>query len=138
MLAFNETNLIQTVGRRKTSVAIVSLVPGQGKIIINGKPAAQYTQADDRAMFSIPLPLKVLDNKLFLEKYNFYIKVKGGGITAQAKAIQLGIARALVVVDSETRSTLKSEKLLTRNSRRKERKKYGLKKARKAPQFSKR
>ncbi len=137
-LKVNERTSIQTVGRRKSAVATVHFCEGKGEIIINGKPSALYTQADDRAMFAIPLPFKVLYNKLFIENLNVEVKVKGGGIMGQAKAIQLGIARALLLLDSSTRPILKAEKLLTRDSRVKERKKYGLKKARKAPQFSKR
>lgn len=129
---------VQTVGRRKTAIATVTFIPGKGNIIINGKPVSEYTQGDDRAMFAIPLPFKVVYNKLFLENFNLHVSVKGGGITGQAKAIQLGIARALLEMDSSVRPILKAEKLLTRDSRCKERKKYGLKKARKAPQFSKR
>ena len=144
ILSSKETGFIQTVGRRKSSVATISFFPGKGKIVINGKPAAIYTQADDRAMYLIPLPFKLIYNKLFLDNFDVHVKVKGGGITGQAKAIQLGIARGLLLINpvlhkaSEVRSILKTENLLTRDSRRKERKKYGLKKARKAPQFSKR
>lgn len=133
-----ETSFIQTVGRRKSSVATVSFLPGKGEILINGKPAALYTQADDRAMYLIPLPFKLIYNKLFLENFDVHVKVKGGGITGQAKAIQLGIARGLLLINPTARPILKTENLLTRDSRCKERKKYGLKKARKAPQFSKR
>lgn len=138
MQNLKETNFIHTVGRRKSSIATVSFLPGKGEIIINGKPAAIYTQADDRAMFMIPLPFKLIYNKLFLENFDVHVKVKGGGITGQAKAIQLGIARGLLELNPTARSILKTENLLTRDSRSKERKKYGLKKARKAPQFSKR
>ena len=138
MVKLNETAPVETIGRRKTAIAKVFFVPGKGEITINGKPAKTYTQADDRAMFAIPLPLKVLENTQFLENFNINIKVQGGGITGQAKAIQLGIARALLKLDPSVRSSLKNQNLLTRDSRSKERKKYGLKKARKAPQFSKR
>ena len=128
-------NVIQAIGRRKCSTAQIKLVPGDGKITINGKLITAYLQGNPSLLNSIQLPLE----KLALQtKYNITIDVTGGGITGQASAIQLGISRALCSLDASYRTILKPKGLLTRDSRIKERRKYGLKKARKAPQFSKR
>jgi len=122
-------------GRRKTSVARVNLIPGSGKLIVNGLPGEYYLQFSPNYLRISYLPLKVLG----LEKeYDVYVKTEGGGLTGQADAIRLGIARALCNINPNNRSMLKSEGLLRRDSRNKERKKYGLRKARKAPQYSKR
>ena len=110
-----ELQTIQTVGRRKTAVARVLLRPGEGEWTIHGRPMAEY------------FPRKT-----------HQIRVKGGGLTGQADAIRMGVARALVVFDEEQRSTLRSNGLLTRDSRKVERKKPGRPKARKRFQFSKR
>ena len=121
-------------GRRKDSVARVRLVPGNGKITVNGKDVDQY----------IPYPNLVKDLKQPLTltetegQYDVHVNVKGGGFSGQAGAIRHGIARALVELDEANKSALKKAGFLTRDPRMKERKKYGLKKARKAPQFSKR
>ena len=127
-------NVINTVGRRKESVAKVFLSAGNGEIIINKKPLESYFR-DERYRRSVTKPLDVIDKK---GDFNCKIHVMGGGFTGQAEAIQLGIARALVVVDPSNRTDLKKEKLLRRDPRTVESKKYGLKKARRAPQFSKR
>nr|YP_009392953.1 ribosomal protein S9 [Caloglossa intermedia]ARW61515.1 ribosomal protein S9 [Caloglossa intermedia] len=122
-------------GRRKKSIARVRLIPGSGKLIINGLPGESYLQFSPNYLRVSCAPLSLLG----LEKeYDIHVKAEGGGLTGQTDAIKLGIARALCAVNPENRITLKSEGLLTRDSRVKERKKYGLRKARKAPQYSKR
>lgn len=126
---------ILAAGRRKSSVAQVQLTPGVGQMTINGKAAHDYLQKDASSLYLVEEPLKTV----YLEdKYDLVIKVQGGGLKGQAKAIQLGIARALISYQKSYRSPLKQKGLLTRDSRVKERRKYGLKKARKASQFSKR
>ena len=128
-------NIIQTFGRRKCSTAQIKLVPGDGIITINGKLINDFLQGSPTLLNAVQKPLE----QLALEnKYNITVQVSGGGITGQANAIQLGIARALCVIDSTYRTILKPKGLLKRDSRIKERRKYCLKKARKAPQFSKR
>lgn len=122
-------------GRRKTSVARVRLVPGDGQLIINGKAGDLYLQFNPGYLGSAKAPLEVLGLE---NEYNILVNVRGGGLTGQADAIKLGVARALCQLDPENRKPLKVEGYLTRDPRSKERKKYGLKKARKAPQFSKR
>lgn len=121
-------------GRRKCSVARVRLVPGEGKIIINKREIDSYFGLDTLKLI-VRQPL-VLTNTL--AKYDVIANVHGGGYTGQAGAIRHGISRALLEVDGELRTTLKRAGFLTRDPRMKERKKYGLKKARRAPQFSKR
>ncbi len=121
-------------GRRKSSIARVRLVEGTGVITINGKNIDEYLGTDTLKVI-VRQPLTVTNT---LDKYDVICKVQGGGFTGQAGAIRLGIARALLEANSEYRPALKSAGFLTRDSRAKERKKYGLKKARKAPQFSKR
>lgn len=121
-------------GRRKTSVARVRLVPGSGRFVVNGQPVEEYFPLRSLQTM-VERPLKVTGN---LGKFDVLAKVEGGGITGQAGAVRHGIARALLRVDQILRPTLKKEGLLTRDPRMKERKKYGLKKARRAPQFSKR
>ena len=122
-------------GRRKTSIAQVKLIPGSGKLIINGLPGESYLQFSPNYLRISCLPLQILG---LSKEYDIYVKAEGGGLTGQADAIRLGLARALCTVNPENRITLKSEGLLTRDARIKERKKYGLRKARKAPQYSKR
>nr|YP_009367875.1 ribosomal protein S9 [Hazenia capsulata]ARK14885.1 ribosomal protein S9 [Hazenia capsulata] len=129
-----ENEQIQT-GRRKTSIATVHLVPGTGEFVINGVPGLEYIQQKEDLLFSMQEPLNFLQLK---NEFNINIKVKGGGIRGQVDAIKLAISRALCGYDLTYRSSLKLKGLLTRDARCKERKKYGLKKARKAPQFSKR
>jgi len=121
-------------GRRKTSTARVRLLPGDGKVIINNKELTEYFTVERFKNVVIePLVVAGIQNK-----YDVVCTVKGGGISGQAGAVKLGIARALIKVSFEYRPALKRSKCLTRDPRKKERKKYGLKKARKAPQFSKR
>lgn len=122
-------------GRRKTSVARVRLVPGNGTVTINGRDGQNYLNYNPNYLAAVKAPLETLG----LEgEYDILVNVAGGGLTGQADAIRLGAARALCELDPENRKPLKVEGYLTRDPRRKERKKYGLKKARKAPQFSKR
>ena len=121
-------------GRRKSSVARVRLVEGNGTITINGKNIDEYLGTDTLKVI-VRQPLTVTNT---VDKYDVICSVQGGGFTGQAGAIRLGIARALLEANSEYRPTLKAAGFLTRDPRMKERKKYGLKKARKAPQFSKR
>ncbi len=121
-------------GRRKTAVARVRLLPGDGAIIINGDPYEElFPRLEHRQ--TIIQPLLVTES---LDKYNVIAKVNGGGISGQSGAISHGIARALVRVDERLRPLLRQYGLLTRDSRVKERKKVGLKRARKAPQYTKR
>jgi small subunit ribosomal protein S9 len=121
-------------GRRKSSVARVRLVPGNGSIIINDREINDYIPFEALREV-VKQPLNATET---LGSYDVLVNVKGGGYTGQAGAIRHGIARALLQVDPEYRPTLKRAGLLTRDARMKERKKYGLKGARKAPQFSKR
>lgn len=122
-------------GRRKSSIARVRLTEGNGKFIVNGKTLEEYFGVETLRVIARQ-PLTVTDT---LSKYDVRVKVVGGGLSGQAGAVRHGIARALNVANEEEfRPSLKSNGFLTRDSRRKERKKYGLKKARKAPQFSKR
>ena len=120
-------------GRRKTAVARVRLSPGDGKVTINEKPALQYLGRRTLEMVVME-PFRVADTK----RYDASVKVVGGGISGQAGAVAHGVARALIENDPELRPVLKKAGLLTRDSREKERKKYGLKRARKAPQYTKR
>ena len=121
-------------GRRKQAIARVRLTAGNGEIIVNGKKLDEYFNAET-LKFIVNQPFSVTNT---VGKYNATIKVVGGGFTGQAGAVRHGIARALLEANSEYRPILKQNGFLTRDPRMKERKKYGLKKARKAPQFSKR
>ena len=121
-------------GRRKSSIARVRLVEGTGKITINGKDIEEFFDLETLKVI-VRQPLTVTNT---LAKYDVICTVKGGGVSGQAGAIRHGIARALNEANSEYRPALKINGFLTRDPRMKERKKYGLKKARKAPQFSKR
>ena len=121
-------------GRRKSSVARVRLVEGTGKITINGKDIDEYLGMETLKVI-VRQPLVATNT---ISKYDVIVKVIGGGFTGQAGAIRHGIARALLEANGEFRPELKSNGYLTRDPRMKERKKYGLKKARRAPQFSKR
>jgi small subunit ribosomal protein S9 len=126
--------LIQTTGRRKEAVARVRLRPGTGVITVNRRPIEQYfPTATHRMVVTEPLRITSLE-----ETYDIDATIDGGGVTGQAGALRMGIARALIAIDVELRPNLKKAGLLTRDSRVKESKKYGLKKARKAPQYSKR
>ncbi|PKM90578.1 MAG: 30S ribosomal protein S9 [Firmicutes bacterium HGW-Firmicutes-12] len=121
-------------GRRKTSVARVRLLPGEGRVIINNRALAEYFGKKTLEMIA-KQPLVLTNTE---GRFDVFAKVEGGGITGQAGAVRLGIARALLKADAEMRPTLKRAGFLTRDPRMKERKKYGLKGARRAPQFSKR
>ena len=124
----------QGTGRRKNSVARVRLVPGSGKITMNGKPAEEYIPFANLREVMIA-PFKVTETE---GQYDVLVNVNGGGFSGQAGATSHGIARALLQVDPDFRPALKKSGLLTRDARMKERRKPGLKKARKASQFSKR
>jgi small subunit ribosomal protein S9 len=121
-------------GRRKTAVARVKMMPGTGAIIVNGKPYEDlFVRIDTRRR--ILQPLVVTES---MGKYNVVAQVEGGGVSAWGGALSHGIARALVKVDEKSKAVLRQNRLLTRDSRGKERKKPGLKRARKAPQYTKR
>ncbi len=121
-------------GRRKSSIARVYLVPGTGKITINKKDIDNYFGLETLKVV-VRQPLKIVEA---VDKFDVLVNVHGGGFTGQAGAIRHGISRALLQVDAENRPALKKAGFLTRDPRMKERKKYGLKAARRAPQFSKR
>ena len=121
-------------GRRKKSIARVRLIPGGGKITINKRDIDEYFGLDT-LKYIVRQPLNATET---ISKYDVEVNVCGGGYTGQAGAIRHGIARALVIADANLKTELKKAGFLTRDPRMKERKKYGLKKARKAPQFSKR
>ena len=125
--------LSQTTGRRKQAVARVRIRPGSGVITVNKRTLENYFPAATHRMV-VTEPLRLLE----IEEYDVDATIDGGGISGQAGALRLGIARALVELDDEQRGTLKKAGFLTRDAREKESKKYGLKKARKAPQYSKR
>ncbi|MEC4816960.1 MAG: 30S ribosomal protein S9 [Scytonema sp. PMC 1069.18] len=122
-------------GRRKSAIARVRLVPGTGQLIVNGKPGDLYFQFNANYLSVAKAPLETLGLE---NEYDILVKAEGGGLTGQSDAVRLGVARALCQLDPDNRSPLKSEGYLTRDPRAKERKKYGLHKARKAPQYSKR
>jgi small subunit ribosomal protein S9 len=126
--------LVQTTGRRKRAVARVRIRPGQGSITVNGRDFAEYFPSKAHQMI-ITEPLRITETD---EAYDVAVTMDGGGVSGQAGALRLGIARALISVDEELRPALKAAGFLTRDAREKESKKYGLKKARKAPQYSKR
>ena len=125
---------VLATGRRKTSVAKVWMMPGSGKIVINKRPIDDYFGLETLKA-EVRRPLEKIDG---LDKFDVIVSVKGGGFTGQAGAIRHGIARAILKIDGDFRPILKKEGYLTRDPRMKERKKYGLNKARRAPQFSKR
>ena len=126
--------LVQSTGRRKRAIARVRLRPGTGTITCNGRPVeAYFPTAMQRNVALEPLRLTATE-----ESYDVDVTLDGGGIAGQAGAFRMGLARALSELDDEQRPTLKKAGLLTRDAREKESKKYGLKKARKAPQYSKR
>ena len=132
-LIFQKNNI--GLGRRKQAIARVFLIPGAGNLIINKTSGDKYLQYNDTYLDTVWAPLKALN----LEKqFDIMAIVNGGGLTGQAEAIQLGVARRLCEIDQANRAILKPFGFLTRDSRIKERKKYGLRKARKAPQYSKR
>ncbi len=122
-------------GRRKQAIARVRLVPGTGEVIVNGKEGSDYFNRIANYTQSVKAPLETLGLE---NEYNVLVNAHGGGLTGQADAVKLGVARALCQLAPENRQPLKAEGYLTRDPRAKERKKYGLHKARKAPQYSKR
>jgi len=133
-LAATSEQFYYGTGRRKTSVARVRLIPGDGVLDINGKPPSEYFGRRDLETI-VTQPLRVTET---MGRFIASVRVEGGGIAGQAGAICHGIARALIAADEELRPLLKRAGLLTRDPREKERKKYGLKRARKAPQYTKR
>jgi small subunit ribosomal protein S9 len=132
--AYDSPRPVQTVGRRKEAIVRVRLVPGTGQFSLNGKPLETYFPNKVHQQL-IKEPLVTLEKA---EQYDIIALLHGGGISGQAGALRLGIARALIEVEIDDRPALKKAGFLTRDPRVKERKKYGLKKARKAPQYSKR
>ena len=132
-LIFQKENI--GLGKRKQAIARVFLIPGEGNLIINKISGPKYLQYNDSYLNTIWAPLQVLNLE---NQFNIIAITKGGGLTGQTQAIQLGLARQLCKLDSQNRTILKPFGFLTRDSRIKERKKYGLRKARKAPQYSKR
>lgn len=132
-LIFQSSNI--GLGKRKKSVARVFLVPGTGNLIINKIPGEKYLQFNDTFINKIKAPLQKLNIDA---QFDIVAVVNGGGLSGQADAIQLGVARLLCKIENSYRAVLKPFGFLTRNPRIKERKKYGLRKARKAPQYSKR
>lgn len=129
------TRYFYGTGRRKSAVARVRLYPGNGEVTINGKPSSEYFGGRTMYQSVIAQPLRLVNAA---DKYNVMVRVRGGGPTGQAGAVRHGVARALVASDPELRKSLKDAGLLTRDARVKERKKPGLKRARKAPQYTKR
>jgi small subunit ribosomal protein S9 len=128
------TPLAQSTGRRKRAIARVRIVPGSGAITINDRDVTEYFPSKAHRM-ALSEPLRVTETA---EMYDVQAVITGGGPSGQADALRLGIARALTELDPEARTTLKKAGFLSRDQREKESKKYGLKKARKAPQYSKR
>ena len=126
--------LVQSTGRRKAAVARVRLRPGSGIVTVNKRPLDDYFPSATHRMV-ITEPMRLVDKA---EEYDVDTTLDGGGVSGQAGALRLGIASALVELDPELRAALKRAGFLTRDAREKESKKYGLKKARKAPQYSKR
>jgi len=126
--------LVQATGRRKSSVARVRLRDGSGQVTLNGRPLENYFPTMASRM-RVMEPLQITQTQ---GRYDVDATLEGGGMTGQADALRLGISRALIVLDEELRPMLKKAGLLTRDSRKVERKKYGLRKARRAPQYTKR
>ena len=126
--------LVQSTGRRKRAVARVRIRPGEGRVVINGRDIEEYFPSPTHRSLATE-PLRVTDTT---SVYDVDATIAGGGLTGQAGALRLGIARSLETLDGDSREKLKRSGLLTRDARKKESKKYGLKKARKAPQYSKR
>jgi len=133
-MAKKETTVFLGTGRRKSSIARVRIMPGKGNLIVNGKSLDEYLPTEVlRNLAKMPFDVTGTNGK-----FDMIVKVEGGGLSGQAGAIRHGLSRALLAANEENRTALKSAGFLTRDSRMKERKKPGLKKARKAPQFSKR
>jgi small subunit ribosomal protein S9 len=123
------------LGRRKAATARVRIKGGKGTIVVNGKPAEEYFASSQMLLNELNKPFKALEQE---NKFDITVRVDGGGHAGQVDAIRLGIAKALVVMNEEVKSTLKRAELLGRDSRERERKKFGLKGARKQRQFTKR
>jgi small subunit ribosomal protein S9 len=130
----DDVRYYEAVGRRKRAVARVRLYPGDGQVVINDKGLEEFF-GRPQDWLDVMAPLKVTENA---EQFNLSVRVKGGGVTGQAQAIRHGVARALLRFDPNLRTSLKRAGHLTRDPREKERKKPGLKRARKAPQYTKR
>lgn len=130
-----EKRYFQGTGRRKAAVARVRLFPGSGEVMVNGKSVQDYFGARELYAHEIAKPLELAGAAA---AYNVLVKVRGGGVNGQAIAVRHGIARALLDADAELRPTLKKAGMITRDARVKERKKAGLKRARKRPQYTKR
>lgn len=136
MITFDKKDILATgVGRRKSASALVKILPGTGEIVINQKSGIDYLHSIAHGLGVCRTALEVFNAD---KAYNIIIEVSGGGLHGQTEAIRLAVANAISHLDSEKRVKLRSLGLLTRDTRIKERKKYGLKKARKAPQYSKR
>ena len=133
-MAKAKKEMFQGTGRRKNAIVRVRLATGKGNITVNDKKVEEYFNLDT-LLYVVKQPLELTK---MTEKLDIIVRVHGGGLSGQAGAVRLGISRALVELNPDFRKVLKDEGFLTRDSRMKERKKYGLKKARKAPQFSKR
>lgn len=134
-MAQQETSAARTgTGRRKEAVARVRVVEGTGRMELNGRSLEEYFPSRAQRMI-VSAPLRVIGRE---KDFDVFARLHGGGVTGQAGALRQGIARALIEIDPSLRPGLKAEGLLTRDAREKERRKYGLKKARKAPQYSKR
>lgn len=131
----SEQRYYQGTGRRKSAIARVRLYEGSGEITVNGKPSEEYFGPRNWFQHDIRIPLDLTDK---LGSFDVFVKVRGGGIAGQVGATRLGIARALLDADPELRPTLKKAGMITRDARVKERKKAGLKRARKRPQYTKR
>jgi small subunit ribosomal protein S9 len=129
-----QQQVYRAVGRRKTAIARIRLTPGEGRYVINDRDPLRYLGVR-RLENVVRQPLRLVDG---MRRFDVSVKVEGGGVTGQAGAIAQGLARALIQHDPELRLALKRAGLLTRDARMKERKKYGLKRARKAPQYTKR
>lgn len=134
-MATKATTYFYAIGRRSSAVAKVRITPGKGNITVNDKPAAEYFADSGYFMQRLTEAFKVLDLD---NKHDVTVVVSGGGHSGQADAIRLGVSKALAVMNEDYRSTLKRADLLSRDSREKERKHFGLKKARKQRQFTKR
>ncbi|MBW3589397.1 MAG: 30S ribosomal protein S9 [Actinobacteria bacterium] len=134
-MAVKTQELSRATGRRKEAVARVRVIPGEGKFSINGGRSLEEYFPNLAVRMVILEPLRIVERE---KAYDIFVRLVGGGVTGQAGALRHGIARALVELDPDLRATLKRAGFLTRDPRIKERRKYGLKKARKAPQYSKR
>jgi small subunit ribosomal protein S9 len=130
-----EKRYYQGTGRRKTSVARVRLYPGNGEFVVNNKPAEDYFTTREMLQREIHSPLELTET---MGNFNILVRVRGGGIASQANAVRHALSRALLDANQEFRPTLKKAGFLTRDARAKERKKVGLKRARKRPQYTKR